>query len=387
MYKNFFLPAGILSGTIIGAGVFALPYVFKSSGILLGLLFLGISIWAFCLIHLMYADIIKRTPGNHRFVGYTKMYLGKYAFISSIFIGVVEMILVMVIYLILSESFINLIYPEASQIFKVLIFWLLGSFAIFFNVKKLAFTEFLITGGIIVIIISTFIYGFKNLFQIDFTFPFFSAEGGSAPGGKNIFFPLGPILFALSGSVAIPSLVDYFRILKSNNSDKNLKKSVSLGTIIPGIVYAIFIFGVLSLSKVVSEDSVSGLIGNVSPIFLFVLGILGILCLWSSYIVVGLNIFNILRFDLKIRKSLRFFMVVFLPIILYVAGLRNFILLTGIIGGIFLSIECIFIILIWLKMNRGNIGKSIFKRQNNISIVFLFLIFSIAIIFELKNWF
>lgn len=383
MYKNFLLPTGILSGTIIGAGVFALPYVFKTSGILLGLLFLGISIWAFSLIHLMYADIIKRTPGNHRFVGYAKIYLGKFSFVTSILIGVVEMILVMVIYLILSESFLNLIYPESSHLMKVLIFWLFGSVAIFFNVKKLALTELLITWGMIGIIISIFIYGFKNLINLnsDIIYP----ETASL---KNIFIPLGPILFSLSGSVAIPSLVDYFKSLKIRASDKGLKKSAVWGTVIPGIIYAIFVFGVLSLSLgKISPDSVSGLINNVSPIFLIILGILGVLCIWSSYIVIGLNTFNILKFDLKIRKTLRLFMVVFLPILLYLAGLNNFILLTGIIGGIFLSIECIFIILIWLKVDKASSIRSIFKKPKTISIILLFLMFGIAIIFELQNWF
>ncbi len=374
---------GILSGTIIGAGVFALPYVFKSSGILLGFLFLGISIWAFCLIHLMYADIIKRTPGNHRFVGYAKMYLGKYAFWSSILMGVVEMILVMVIYLILSESFLNLIYPDMSQILKVLIFWLFGSFAIFLNVKKLAFTELLVTWGIIGIILSIFIYGFKNLTNLGsgIIFP-------EVVSLKNIFIPLGTILFSLSGSVAIPSLVDYFRGFKSIKSDKNLKKSVLLGTIIPGIIYAVFVFGVLSLSYgSISEDSVSGLIDRIHPIFLITIGVLGVLCLWSSYIVVGLNTFNILRFDLKIRKIIRFSAVVFLPIFLYIAGLKSFILLTGIIGGIFLSIECIFIILMWLKVNKVGESRSMFRGPKTISVYFLFLIFITAILNEILSKF
>ena len=69
MYKNFILPAGLLAETIIGAGMFALPYVFQKSGIGLGLFYLFFFGLVSILIHLMYADIILRTSENHRFAG------------------------------------------------------------------------------------------------------------------------------------------------------------------------------------------------------------------------------------------------------------------------------------------------------------------------------
>ena len=41
-YKEIGLPAGLLSSLIIGAGIFALPYVFYRAGFLVGLFYLVI---------------------------------------------------------------------------------------------------------------------------------------------------------------------------------------------------------------------------------------------------------------------------------------------------------------------------------------------------------
>ena len=39
-FSQFIFPTSLLAGTIIGAGMFALPYLFEKSGIILGLLYL-----------------------------------------------------------------------------------------------------------------------------------------------------------------------------------------------------------------------------------------------------------------------------------------------------------------------------------------------------------
>ena len=101
MFKSFLLPTGLLAGTIIGAGIFALPYVFAKAGLVAGFFYLALGGIAYTVVHLMYADVIMRTRSAHRFPGYAGLYLGRFGFILAVLIGVLEMILVMTIYLIL----------------------------------------------------------------------------------------------------------------------------------------------------------------------------------------------------------------------------------------------------------------------------------------------
>ena len=338
MYKSIILPASILAGTIIGAGMFSLPFVFKTIGILDGLFYLSFFSAVFILTYIIFGDIILRTPGEHRFIGYAKIYFGEAGFWASLLVGLVQLFFILTIYLILSQSFFNLLFPIKPPM-QILIFWLAGSMAILLETKRIAFLESLIISGIIAIIFLIFGLGFKNFFNLpinSFHWPDLALAG--------------PILFALSGGLAIPEVIGYFK--ESVLAMDSLKKALILGGLLPAFAYIFFVFGILSLSKSVSQDSVSGLIGNVPPAVLYLLGILGMASILSSYIAIGLNTRRILQYDLLISEWLSKLLVVFIPIILYIAGLRNFFNLITFIGVIFLPIENLAIIAMWFILNK-----------------------------------
>ena len=75
--KNFYLAATTLIGTIIGAGIFGIPYVVYQSGIILGVVYLLVLGFITILIHLLYGEIVLRTEAKHRLVGYAEKYLGQ----------------------------------------------------------------------------------------------------------------------------------------------------------------------------------------------------------------------------------------------------------------------------------------------------------------------
>ena len=108
MYKNIILPASILAGTIIGAGFFALPYLFVKTGLAVGLFYVLIFAGVFILMHLLYTDIVLRTNGTHRLAGYASRYTGKFGELIALCITIFGSILASTIYLILSISFFNL---------------------------------------------------------------------------------------------------------------------------------------------------------------------------------------------------------------------------------------------------------------------------------------
>ncbi len=137
MAKGFFnqliLPAALLSATIIGAGIFALPFVFQKAGLIAGLFYLLIFSAVFVLIHLRYADIISKTAENHRFAGYAETYLGKSGKWLAILMTIVGMIFTLTVYLILSKSFIAILLPFLPDVYKILIFFFSIIFVILFS--------------------------------------------------------------------------------------------------------------------------------------------------------------------------------------------------------------------------------------------------------------
>ena len=378
MYKNIILPASLLAGTIIGAGVFALPFVFEKAGIVTGLFYLGLFSACFVFIHLMYADLILKTEGGrnfHRFPGYAKIYLGNWGFWTSILMTIVGMLFVLTVYLILSISFVNLIKPiglDISDASKLLIFWLFGSAAIFLGIRRIVLSEFLITGGIIVIILIIFGYGLNHFGKI-ISLPAFNLQ--------NIFLPYGAVLFALAGRVAIPAVVSYFQKIRRPLAE--IKKPIILGTLLPALVYLLFVFGIWGLSEVVSEDAISGLVGQIPKEILALIGVFGLISLWSSYIVIGLDIKNALKFDLKFPKILAGLAVVVLPPLIYFWGFQSFLTLVSLIGGIFIALEGIFIVLMWLRARKMKSEEVIFKKLNPLIIYALIMIFIGGIIYEI----
>ncbi|MDO8429979.1 MAG: aromatic amino acid transport family protein [bacterium] len=372
MYKNLLFPASILAGTIIGAGIFSLPFIFKEVGLSTSFFYLAIFSLVYLFIYFLYADLIIRTPGEHRFVGLAKIYLGINGFWAALFIGLIQLFFVLTIYLVLAPSF-SLLFINNGYFYHFLVFWLIGSIAILFNTKRVALLEFLIVGGIIAIIALIFGFGFNE----------FLSKGiywGNIDISK--FLVVGPILFSLSGAIAIPEIISYFR--ETNTPISFLKKSLFLGAMAPVFIYAGFVIGILGLSKLVTEDAVTGLVAGLPIWLLALVGILGFLSLISSYIVIGLNARRILEYDLSLSSLVSRLLVIFAPVGLYLAGFQSFIGLVGFVGSIFLPLESIFIIFMWLKANKklemppilpGRIVKN--------SAPFLLLVFIMTLIYAI----
>ena len=108
IFKNyqFFCAIAVLIGTIVGAGTFGLPYVFARAGFSAGIFYLLVLTFAVLAVHLIYGEIILRTSGSHRLVGYTDKYLGKRAKILATVVALVEYYGALLAYTILGGEFL-----------------------------------------------------------------------------------------------------------------------------------------------------------------------------------------------------------------------------------------------------------------------------------------
>lgn len=372
MYRNYFLPASLLAGFIIGAGVFSLPYVFNSGGLINGFIFLGIATVLYVFIHLLYADLILRTPGSHEFVGYAKIYLGRFAELAAILIALVEVLAVLTIYLILSASFSDLLFPGAHLI-KIIGFWLIASASVFMGVRRAAGFEFAVILGIVALMILIFGYGAPRFGGLEFSL---------AGDIKGLLLSFSPLLFALGGRVAITSTVRYFP--ESAERPKYVKAAVTTGTILPAVLYGMFVLGVIALSPVVTEDAVTGLQSSLPVGVMGLIGVLGLIALWSSYVPAGISIRNVMKFDLGLPSFIQAAIVVGMPLAIYLGGFRGFLALVKLVGGILLALEGIFIVLMWVRANRRT-SPVLFREIHPISLVSCFLVLATAFGYEIMN--
>src|SRR5271170_2025604 len=94
--KNFLKIAAILAAATIGDGIFALPYVFKESGWLLGLFYLALLTAIVVVAHVVYLKTLEQVDEQERLLGLTKKYLGNWGFAAGFFSIVAGLLLSLV---------------------------------------------------------------------------------------------------------------------------------------------------------------------------------------------------------------------------------------------------------------------------------------------------
>lgn len=338
MIKEFYFALATLIGTIIGVGMFGIPFVFSRAGIGLGFFYLALVAIILTIIHLMYGEIILRTKGNFRLPGYAEKYLGmKWKKIIG-FSNIFGFYGTLIAYLIVGGEFLKIILSPflggESQIYSIL-FFIIGSYFIFRDVRPIAKTEFYLNIFLLlaIFLISGFAFSKFNILNI------------KPIDWNNFFLPYGVILFALAGSSAIPELKD---VVRANLS--SLKKIIIIGTLIPAIIYGIFALAVVGMSGVnTSEEAIAGLTGYLGNKIVFLGALAGFLAVFTSFLVIGLNLKKVFWYDYNIRKNFAWVLAVFVPLVLFLLGIKNFILIIGMVGALLGGFEGIVMIFIYLK--------------------------------------
>lgn len=351
----------MLAGIIIGAGIFSLPYFAERLGLVTAVFYLVFFAAIYMLVYFMYSDVVKSDSGRHRFAYFAKKLLPKR--ISSLAPWVVlgSMVFAMTVYIILAPAFATLFMGQDMGLIITLAFWMIGSAFIFAKIFWLEWAEILGILSILAIVVVVFFSSFSMPFEVDYFKPI---------KVSLLLLPFGAIIFAFSGRAAIAKMVEIWREAKGKGRPFSLKGSIIAGTLLPAFIYILFIVGVLRLSISVTPEGLDSVV-LLSPIIMALLGGMGIITLWTSYFIIGLNVKEIMEMDFKIPRILSGTLVVFLPILLYLSGVQNFIVALSIAGGLFASIEVIFIVLMWNKVR---------ERANKIVTFLVLATFILAII-------
>jgi len=342
--KKFIYSFSVLSGTIVGVGLFSLPYVAIKSGILLTIgyfIFLGLMA---IIVHRFFAEVAFKTPNFLRLPGFAKIHLGPIGEKTAIFSTTLGLFGAILAYLIVGSEFLkSLLAPVfgGSDIVYVLCYFFLGALFIYFGIKLISKIEFF---GIIIFFFILIIVFFQSKSAIDFS-NLFSTKM------SNFFFPYGPILFSLWGASLIPEIEEMI----GENKDL-LKKVISFSIIVPILIYLLFILIVVGIcGSQTTESALAGLSNFLGNGTMNALLIFGIFATFTSFITLGLTLKKIFWYDMKIKKNISWLITCFVPLVLFLAGLRNFISVIGLVGGVMIGIDAVLILLMYKKINRKSI--------------------------------
>jgi tyrosine-specific transport protein len=344
MNKRFFHAIATLIGMIIGVGIFGIPYAVQTIGFFPGVILIAVLGLILLLIHLLYGEIILRTEGEHRLVGFAKIYLGKWGYFIASLSQILTFYGALLAYIIVGGQFLHIILEPVlgGNVFVYqFFFFFFMSIGVLLGLKLVAWFEFFMTSLLLLTVTLILIFGFpyvwyENLYVINL---------------KQIFLPYGVILFALGGAAAIPEIREILR-----GQEEKMKKAIILGTSIPIIVAILFtlvVIGVCGLAT--SPDALSGLSKILGHKIIFVGAFFGFLAIATSFLVLGLNLKNIFNYDFKLNNLLSWILACVLPFLVFLQVNPSFISIISFTGAVLGGLEGILIILIWLKSKK--LGK------------------------------
>lgn len=352
--------------------MFGLPYAGAQSGFLIAAIFLiGLAI-IMTLLHLFYGEIISRTREKHRLVGYANHYLGrqwKNLVSISVMVGSYGSLL---IYIIVGGGFLYLMlssFISVSPIILNLFFFLIGALVVYFGLRLISGLDLLMGLFLILIVFLILYFGFN---QID-------VDNLKTISWHKIFIPYGVILYSLAGISAIPEIREIF----SENNRKFYKKAIIVGTLVPAVLYLVFMTTVIGLTGInTSEEAITGLTKILGEKVVFMGALFGFLATLTSFFVVGLSLKKTFWYDFKINKNLSWFLVCIVPIILLILGVYNFVSVIIILGALMGGIEGTAIVLIYNRAKKsGNQVSDYNLKEPAILRYIMILIFVLGFIY------
>jgi tyrosine-specific transport protein len=372
-FKAILFPLSVLCGTIIGVGVFGLPYITSKVGFPIMALYFLILGSLVALIHYFFAEISLKTPDLKRFPGFVEFYFGKPLARFAFFFAILGNLLTNLAYLIVGGSFLKELFQPVfnqGESFWVLVYFLLGIIFVFFDISLIKQIEFLGFLGFFLVLFLIFFENFKKI-NLNYLFP--------SPDFSQIFLPYGAILFSLWGADLIPEVEEMLGQKKFL-----LKKIVPLSILISTLVYLFFIYLVLGISgPKTSENSLSGLNEVLGGGIVSLTLIFGILTTFTSFIALSLNLKKIFWYDLKLRKNFAFILSSFPALFLYFLGIKNFISVIGFVGSVMLAINGIFILAMKIKTQNSKRKTQKFRTENlknRIEKILIFLLIFVLIL-------
>ena len=364
-FFKFLKALSIFTGTIIGVGIFSLPYIASQAGFFVVLGYFIFMTVVAVFLNVFYGRVVAGTQGHKYLPSLASQYLGKrWKIISliTLFLGTIGSLLA---YLIVGGKFLNLFLSPTfggNELIWMLIFFAFGSLLIFRGSKSLAKIELFLLATFFFILAFFFVkavpvFDLNNFLTIDL---------------KNFMLPYGVILFSLWGATFIPELKE----MVSSNT-KMLNRVIVTGTILSSVIYLFFIITILGVSgNNTSEEAMAGFISATGSNVLKVGFLFAIINIFDSFICVGIVLKKILWKDFGLKRFFAWAITCFLPLSLFFFGGREYIFIIGIIGAFLIGIEGSIIVFVYrnfLKLTGKKVNPFIYS---------LCLVFLLGVIFE-----
>lgn len=372
--KKFLYSTAALIGTMVGVGIFGIPFAFAKAGFWVGFSFLVAIALITLLVDLLYGEVVLRTNSQHQLTGYTELYLGpifkKIVFFSIAFTSYAALLA----YIVIAGDFLTNIFafwPFNPDTYSY-VFWIFFSVLVLIGIKRISWLELTLTVLFIGVIVIVFFSGFKQIDQTNYhTF-----------SSYFWFLPYGVLLFAFAGLSGVPIQKEILA-----GQEKLLKKSIILAMLVVSLLYLLFAVTVVGISgDITTPDAIKGLYEFLGANIIFLGSLFGALAVGTAYLMLGTALSEIYQYDYGIKKFFSWVLVVIPPVVLFMGGVRTFIDIIGLAGAVALALEMAVLILIYMKAKKhGTRTPEYSLAIPKFLLYFLILIFLAGIGYALIN--
>ncbi len=352
MSRNYFKAVAILAGTVLGAGIFAVPYVVQKAGILSILIYFPLLYTAQLILHLIYAEIVLSISEKHRMVGYVGVYFNGFFKKIAFLITLLGKHGTLVAYIILGGIFLHqLLSPwwGGTLFFYTIILFLIETAVVLFGLKTIAKAESFLA---ILLIVAIGGLSWRSLGYWDF-------DNYELLNFENLLLPYGVIFFAIGGQAAIPEVC---RLLK--NEKRKIRSAIVWGTVLPVALIAFFAFLMIGVTGInTSPDVLTGLSSQLDSRMMVLALMFGLLAVITSYIVISQSLREVYWWDQGVNKYLAWLLATTVPFGLYLMGIRNLTGVVGLTGAITGGLYGIILIGVYSKVKRKKKRKVVLKND------------------------
>ncbi len=366
-----------LVGTIVGAGILAIPYVVAQSGFLFGFIITVVLGLSFLLLNLMTGEIVLRTKQQHQLTGYAEKYLGVWGKRAMMFSMVFSIYGALTAYLIGEGETLKAIFRVGNPLGYSLIFFIIAFFIIYKGMKAAGPAELGMIGILFIIVILIGIFSYERISPANLT----------AINFAKFFALYGVILFALMGSPAVPEMQEVLEQQK-----QKMKKAIIIGSVTPIILYILFAFIVLGVVGLENFELLEpnqriatvALSMYTSPILGIFANIIAVLSMFTSFLTLGIALIEMYEYDYSFSKSTALLLTFSIPLIITLLKLSTFIAVIAITGAVAGGLQGIILLFtFWKARIHGDRTPEYFLKPHRIVGAILILLFSAGIAVEL----
>ena len=339
--RQFWLASADLVGSIIGVGIFGVPYAISRVGLVPALAFFFVLGGIQLLQHFYLAEAAMACPDKLRLSGLVARYVGPRARWVAAVANVCGLWVGMVAYIIVGGEFLaNLLRPfVGGEVFAYQIAWALGATAvIYFSLNVVTRLGFVTVSALILAFLLIFARSIPavrgvNLVLFDI---------------KDVFLPYGVLLFSLSGYPAILEMED---ILEGKH--ERYRRAVLVGSLVGAfltLAFGLVVFGVTGAAT--TEDAVTGLKAVLGGNIATLAALLGFLAIVNCYLRVGVYLRHTFQYDFKLRRPFAWLLATAVPVGVFLLGTKSFVSMISFSGAVFGGVTAIMIVLLYLAVAR-----------------------------------